>query len=593
MPLLKRAILAALLLCLPRAAGAASDDVSHWANDPDSGCALFDASLRPGDSIAWSGACKDGRADGQGTVRFSNNGTEFESFTGNFAGGVAADGPVTVTWGDGWSYDGQMQAGHFEGQGVLVNDKKDRFEGQWKDGKLNGKGSVVHQDGSRYDGEWKNDKPNGQGVLTRADGSKLDGEFVDGKFTESAPAPAAPTLAAAAQPQPAALDEKAASEPVKGASALAGLSGKKLIAVDGAALNLIAIEGGIERDITAANGALEKTTFIFINDKLGTVAADGGHDASNGSDVTGFFRLTDNGVEVRYADGHGEMLSALDDGVLLRLQAQGSADVCRSFFPEGHAFSDAEKKAAVAEYASRLGLAAPDSKSGCPSDVAASATPPVTPVPDSGGAKPTKPEHHAEIMRPAKIAPAKFEKPSLKDKVGSLEAVSVKDSVVHAIDALPGPDSAPQSMLALAVPAGAQDAIAAPAAGSAAPGQHDASTCLKVESDGSHWGFRNSCHYDVQFSYCLAAGGDSLTQCSAGGVAGSVAAGSFGALVADKSFSEADAEHDFRWLGCDGGAGEVVAHLDHPDPPSGRCVRAGDLAMGGATDGAINQKDGK
>ena len=56
---------------------------------------------------------------------------------------------------------------------------------------------------------------------------------------------------------------------------MAELSGKKLIAVDGAALNLTAIEGGIERDITAANGALEKTTFTFINDRLGTVAADG------------------------------------------------------------------------------------------------------------------------------------------------------------------------------------------------------------------------------------------------------------------------------------------------------------------------------
>ncbi len=76
--------------------------------------------------------------------------------------------------------------------------------------------------------------------------------------------------------------------------------------MDGAALNLTAIEGGIERDIVAANGVLEKTTFIFINDRLGTVAADGGSGAAN---VTGFFRLTDNGVEVRYADGRGEILS--------------------------------------------------------------------------------------------------------------------------------------------------------------------------------------------------------------------------------------------------------------------------------------------
>ena len=555
MPLLKRAILAALLLCLPQIAGAVSDDTSHWAGDPDSGCALFDASLRPGDAVSWSGACANGRAEGPGTARFSNNGAEFESFSGSFQDGVAADGDVKVSWGQGWSYEGAMVSGHFEGHGVLVNDKKDRFDGDWKDGKLNGDGIVAHADGSRYEGEWANDLPNGEGILTRADGSKLEGFFQDGKYMERPPQPnQSPT------PMTVALEKKETPPP---ANALAGMSGKKLVAVDGASLKLVAIEGGIERDVTSPSGQLTKTTFIFINDKLGTVAADGNPaDASSGANVTGFFRLTDNGVEVRYADGKSEILSALDDGVLLKQQAQGAADICHAYFPDGHAFSDAEKKAAVAEYAIRLGLAPPETKTPCPGDVAIAAPP----APDN---KPA-PEHHADA-RPQ----PKFAKVSMKDRLGTLESVAVKDSVVHAIDAIPMP----------VLPDGAQTymegaaAIAAPAAGSAPLGEHDASSCLKVESDGSHWGFRNSCSYDVQFSYCLSEGGDQLTTCSAGGVAGSVAGGGFGALMPDKSFSEADAEHDFRWLGCDGGAGEVVAHLDRADPPSGHCMRAGDLAI--------------
>ena len=199
MPLLKRAILAALVLCLPQAAGAASDDTSHWASDPDSGCALFDASLRPGDTVSWSGACDNGRAEGPGTAHFSNNGAEFESFSGNFEGGVAADGDVKVSWGQGWSYEGAMVSGHFEGHGVLVNDKQDRFDGDWKDGKLSGDGIVAHADGSRYEGEWSNDLPNGEGILTRADGSKLEGFFQDGKYMENAPHS---TPAAAATPMP-------------------------------------------------------------------------------------------------------------------------------------------------------------------------------------------------------------------------------------------------------------------------------------------------------------------------------------------------------------------------------------------------------
>jgi hypothetical protein len=119
-------------------------------------------------------------------------------------------------------------------------------------------------------------------------------------------------------------------------------------------------------------------------------------------------------------------------------------------------------------------------------------------------------------------------------------------------------------------------AITAPAA--APVDKTDASHCLKVDSDGSHWGFRNGCDFAVQFAYCMAGGSDSLTACGPKDVvttsaAGSVAAGGFGALMADNSLKEQDASHNFRWIACGGGAGEVVAHLDHFEPPAGRCER--------------------
>jgi hypothetical protein len=327
-------------------------------------------------------------------------------------------------------------------------------------------------------------------------------------------------------------------------------------------LNLTAIEGGIERDISAANGTLEKTTFTFINERLGTVAADAGSGAAN---VTGFFRLTDNGVEVRYADGRSEILSANDDGgVLLRLDTPGAPSACRSFYPSGHSFSAAEKKAAVAEYASRLGL--DDAKPDCPGDIAAAPAPDIKP----------HAERRTDVKHPAKFIEPRFAGPKFtgKPQLAALEPVTVKNSVVHAIDAMPALPASPMAEAAPDAPAGSQDA----------------SRCLSVESDGRHWGFRNACDFDVQFAYCLAAGGDSLTGCSGGGVAGSVAASGFGALLADKSFSESDAEHAFRWLACGGGAGEVVAHLDQADPPQGRCVRAGDMAR---NDQVGNREDGK
>jgi len=106
-----------------------------------------------------------------------------------------------------------------------------------------------------------------------------------------------------------------------------------------------------------------------------------------------------------------------------------------------------------------------------------------------------------------------------------------------------------------------------------ATNEASASACLKVESDGRHWGFRNQCAFDVQFSYCLMGAGDRLTSCSGAPVAGSVAANSFGSLIADQSLRDSNADHDFRWVACSGGAGEVIAHLERSDPPAGRCVR--------------------
>jgi hypothetical protein len=102
--------------------------------------------------------------------------------------------------------------------------------------------------------------------------------------------------------------------------------------------------------------------------------------------------------------------------------------------------------------------------------------------------------------------------------------------------------------------------------------QRGASTCLSVESDGMHWGFRNHCGYSIQYAYCQMSGTDQLASCRDGTLSGSVAGNGFGTLVADESLKEKDAVHDFRWVACQGGAGEVIPRLDQTNPPSGRCV---------------------
>jgi hypothetical protein len=569
----KAALAAALLNCgLPNVSAA---DASNGQWLKDGACSLFSADAHPGDTVSWTGSCVDGFAEGLGTATFAHDG-QAQSFTASFTHGVIPDGHVISRWGQGWSYDGETVAGRFNGAGILTTETSDRFEGLWADGKLNGFGVLRRANGERYAGDWKDDKPNGNGELRHADGTLISGVFVDGRLAKSETR--APLKIAATAP------DLAASAPVNGSGAPFGsVSGKTLTGVDGSSIALNLIEGGMELQVVPVDGNARKTTFTFMTDRMGTVVEDSGA-PSAGSSVTGFFRLTGKGVEIRYSDGRSAMLSASPDGgVQMALDGDGAA--CRAWYPAGHSFSDAEKKTALNAYASKLGLAvaASDTSNGClaaPKPQAANIaplgtiTPRVAAPPVALATPKARPERHAEakprIAPAARIAKASYRigdyQPSTPAK-GGLEPVAVKTSEIHTVD---GAIAVPSISSALAI-------SAAPVS-TAANDKNDASHCLKVDTDGGHWGFRNSCDFAVQFAYCMAGSGDSLTACGdknavTTSAAGSVAANGFGALMADNSLKDKDATHHFRWIACGGGAGEVLAHLDHFEPPAGRCER--------------------
>jgi hypothetical protein len=168
----------------------------------------------------------------------------------------------------------------------------------------------------------------------------------------------------------------------------------------------------------------------------------------------------------------------------------------------------------------------------------------------------------AEMAATAKpveaAAEAKPAQPVAETKVASLpdtNPVEVRKSEVHLIDP---PVTQPTAAVAT---------TEAPKTG------EGASSCLNVESDGMHWGFRNKCGYSVQYAYCTMDGRNQLTACKDGFVGGSVSPNGFGVLVADQNLRALNENHDFRWVACQGGAGEVIARLDKSDPPVGRCVR--------------------
>jgi hypothetical protein len=161
-----RCVRASLLLVSLAASGpalsAGSADEVTWIADSH-GCKVANTFPRPGESITWSGKCKDGFADGDGVLQWFFKGQEDDRFEGHLA--------------MGWA----------EGRGALAKADGGRYVGDWKHSVQEGSGRYDAPDGSWYQGQWKDGKPNGQGEYRAADGRKFVGEWVDGVFQSGSP----------------------------------------------------------------------------------------------------------------------------------------------------------------------------------------------------------------------------------------------------------------------------------------------------------------------------------------------------------------------------------------------------------------------
>ena len=442
-----------------------------------------------------------------------------------------------------------------------------------------------------------------------------------------------------------------AKEPDKASPSLEALMGKHLVSIDGSIISLSLSEEGLLRQITAANGAVQKTAYTFINERLGTVA-----DSADTNKIVAVFRATETALEIEFADGTSELLLANSlGGISIEATSAAKETYCTTWYPEGHVFNTDERKAALAQYAMRLGLGDPAQKgavTGAPCgsapvrliDAKSEAPKPEVAKTD---AKADAPKYDAPKADPAPMPAATTPAPAgprgrrgaalrpvapKQTVLGEVKPVEVRNSEVHLVpedlaSASP-PDTATKQVVAAletpaAAPAAAFDAAkalpatppkaveakapeyqaevktpeykpteakapeakapqvvaslekppAVTAALSAKTDQKGASSCLSIESDGSHWGFRNHCGYTVQFVYCQMNEIGQPASCKDGTVPGSVSPNGFGALVADQSLKESDVEHDFRWVACQGGAGEVIPRLEQAEPPVGRCVR--------------------
>lgn len=147
----------AALLCLTTLVAIAASDDTEWIADKR-GCKVANPFPRAGESITWSGGCKNGFADGEGVLQWFLNGKEDDR------------------------YEGNLEMGWAEGHGVLYRGDGGKYDGDWKHSIQEGTGRYDAPDGSWYEGQWKMGKPHGQGQYRRPDGKIFIGEWVDGVY---------------------------------------------------------------------------------------------------------------------------------------------------------------------------------------------------------------------------------------------------------------------------------------------------------------------------------------------------------------------------------------------------------------------------
>ena len=92
-------------------------------------CVVWNGNPHEQETVTWSGACANGKAQGRGTQvwRFVKDGERTES-----------------------RYEGELKDGKFTGRGVYVwGASGNRYEGDHKDNKMHGHGVFVWADGAR------------------------------------------------------------------------------------------------------------------------------------------------------------------------------------------------------------------------------------------------------------------------------------------------------------------------------------------------------------------------------------------------------------------------------------------------------------
>jgi hypothetical protein len=172
-----RAILAAGLMLVSVSAFGQTRQPG-WIADARTGCRVWDSSPQPDEAVSWTGACRNGLAQGRGVLRWFQSGKPVALAKSRWRGGKM-NGHGAITLANGERFKGQWKNDERTGRGVYIYANGDRYEGQYQDDQKSGHGVYTYANGGRYVGEWRDGRRNGRGTEVRADGSRYDGLWRD------------------------------------------------------------------------------------------------------------------------------------------------------------------------------------------------------------------------------------------------------------------------------------------------------------------------------------------------------------------------------------------------------------------------------
>ena len=122
-----------------------------WVTDPFRACRVWNPHPMANETVAWSGACENGLAQGRGATRWLRNGVVFETDEGEWRDGRQV-GLGKQDW-PGGRYEGELTDSEPHGYGILTL-RSLRYEGEFRNGKPNGPGTMTTAT-EVFQGQWK------------------------------------------------------------------------------------------------------------------------------------------------------------------------------------------------------------------------------------------------------------------------------------------------------------------------------------------------------------------------------------------------------------------------------------------------------